>query len=130
MRFSSGLARLVRSACSFAGAFDIDYRTGGLGEATFPLTVRSASGDPLLFPPVAGTPGFESRLYLSIVGAATGFGLTGLFSTVATAGGLAVPGSGGSIIPLPAAAPLFLGALAFGGFWRRRAAMLKSGNNA
>jgi len=120
-----------------AGTLDVDYRTDGLGEATFPVVVRSASGDTLFFPFVEGAPGFDSSLFLSILSTATDFGLTGLFTISATfgsategdgspmtfstaVGGLAVPGMGGSVIPLPAAAPLFLGALALGGAIRRR----------
>lgn len=115
-----------------AGALDIDFRTDGLGEASFPLVARSASGDTLLFPAVTGAPGFESSRFLSILSTATGFGLTGMFTLVATfgvdpgvsysttVGGLAVPGAGGGVIPLPAAAPLFLGALALGGLVSRR----------
>jgi hypothetical protein len=115
-----------------AGALDIDYRLDGPGEATFPLVARSATGDALLFPALGGTPGFGSSLFLSILSTATDFGLGGLFTITATfgvdpplafsttVGGLAVPGMGGPVIPLPAAAPLFLGALAIGGLARRR----------
>ena len=115
-----------------AGVLDIDYRTDGLGEASFPLVARSASGDTLQFPTIAGTPGFESSRFLSILSTATEFGLTGFFTIAATfgvdppmtfsttVGGLAVPGSGDGVIPLPAAAPLFLGALAIGGLAARR----------
>ncbi len=109
------------------GALDIDYRTDGLGVATFPFVGRSADGNTLLFPTVSGAPGFDSSLFLSILSTATGFGLTGMFTIAATfgvdppmvfsttVGGLAVPGMDGPVIPLPAAAPLFLGALALGG---------------
>jgi hypothetical protein len=116
-----------------AGTLDIDYRTDGLGEATFPLVARSASGESLFFPGVGPSPGFASSLFLSILSTATDFGLAGLFTITATfgvdppvnfsttVGGLAVPGmGGGGVIPLPAAAPLFLGALAIGGLARRR----------
>ena len=115
-----------------AGVLDIDYRTDGLGEATFPLVARSASGDTLAFPALGGMPGFDSSLFLSILSTATEFGLTGFFTIAATfgddppmtfsttVGGLAVPGLGDGVIPLPAAAPLFLGALAIGGLAGRR----------
>lgn len=116
------------------GALDVDYRLDGLGEAAFPIVARSGSGDSLFFFGLGeGMPGFESSRFLSILSTATEFGLTGMFTIIATFGvdppmmfsttvdGLAVPGTGDDgVIPLPAAAPLFLGALAIGGVGLRR----------
>lgn len=92
-----------------AGPLDIDYRVDGLGVATFPLVAQPMDGDTLLFPAVAGTPGFDSSLFVSIISGATSFGLTGLCTIAATFGvdppisfsttvsGLAVPGAGGGL---------------------------------
>lgn len=114
------------------GVLDVDFRTDDLGVATFPFVGRSADGGTLVFPTVSGAPGFDSSLFLSILSTATNFGLTGMFTIAATfgvdppmafsttVGGLAVIGVDGPVIPLPAAAPLFLSALALAGAALRR----------
>jgi hypothetical protein len=108
------------------GVLDIDFRTDGLGTSGPSVVTRSASGDTLTFdyanPPLTG----GQSLSPSILSTATIFSLTGTaqifarnaaggeFSTTLT--GIAAPGQ----IPIPAAAPLFLSALAGGAFAARR----------
>lgn len=107
---------------------DIDFRTDGLGAAG-PFNVsRSASGDQLTFR-YSGLTSNDGSLFPSVLTAATVFSLTGTATIFAQLGGpngqifattlqgLAVPNA----VPLPAAAPLFLGALAgVAGLRRRR----------
>ncbi|MBY0421186.1 MAG: VPLPA-CTERM sorting domain-containing protein [Parvularculaceae bacterium] len=108
------------------GSLDIDFRTDGLGSVGPANVSRGASGDQLTFrydPAITATAG---SLFVSILSAATNYSLNGVAQIFARDGqgntfsttieGLAVPAE----VPLPAAAPLFLGALGAAAFFRKR----------
>jgi hypothetical protein len=107
---------------------DIAFRTDGIGDVGPDTVTRSGDGDTLDFSYDPSIVSLQEALFISILSNAEEYALTGvatifardragnLFSTRLE--GLAVPVL--SEVPLPAAAPLFLGGLALAGAWARR----------